>query len=130
MPYRHHIAALLLLVFASVLPFSQGVAQQSNVPPYQTELLRLSELVGSLHFLTLLCAKEDGDIWRERMQQLMEAEGKSELQRAKLTAYFNRGFDDLRAIHRKCSDSSRTIMTLYLDEADALIETITTRYQE
>ncbi|HJW77351.1 MAG TPA: TIGR02301 family protein, partial [Beijerinckiaceae bacterium] len=43
--------------------------------PYEKELLRLAEIMGSLAFLRSLCTAKDAPEWPRRMQALIEAEG-------------------------------------------------------
>jgi len=47
----------IALVLSALTPTSirPTFAQAERIPPYEDRLLRLSEIMGSLHFLTLLC---------------------------------------------------------------------------
>ena len=59
-------------VFLSVFAVQIATAEPSD-PPYQEKLERLSEIIGSVHFLRNLCG-ETSNIWRDKMDQLLEAE--------------------------------------------------------
>src|SRR5688572_30750263 len=61
-------------------------------PPYEKELLRLSEIVGSLAFLRSLCAGADAAEWPKRMQALLDAEGTTPARRERLAGAYNRGY--------------------------------------
>ena len=73
------IGALLLAATAS------GAAAQialgaANSKPYDERLMRLSEILGAVHYLRELCGANDGQVWRDRMKELMDAEGSTALQ--------------------------------------------------
>ena len=40
--------------------------------PYDEKLMRLAELLGAIHFLRELCGANDGQYWRERMEELWD----------------------------------------------------------
>ncbi|MEQ1611262.1 MAG: TIGR02301 family protein, partial [Hyphomicrobiaceae bacterium] len=63
-------------------------ARAADVKPYDDKLVRLSEILGAVHYLRELCGSNDGQLWRERMKELMDAEGSSALRRALLTRSF------------------------------------------
>ncbi len=41
---------------------------------FETELQRLSEILGALHYLRGLCGSKDGQKWRNEMRALLDAE--------------------------------------------------------
>jgi uncharacterized protein (TIGR02301 family) len=78
----------MALVLGSLAMSVPAAAQPSGGPdtrPYDERLLRLSEILGAVHYLRELCGSNDGQAWRDRMRELMDAEGSSALRRAKLT---------------------------------------------
>lgn len=64
--------------------------------PYDQRLIRLAEVLGSVHYLRNLCVKEPEDVWRRSMQQLIDKEtANEEKRRERMTAAFNRGIAPL-----------------------------------
>src|SRR5262245_65745282 len=60
------------------------------VAPFDAGLARLSEILGSLHYLRGLCGANEGAKWRAEMQALLDAEAPSGQRRAQFIAHFNR----------------------------------------
>ena len=57
--------------------------QPKTLPPaYEAQMLRLSEALGALHYLRNLCGADEGALWRDEMQKLIDAEQPDEQQRA------------------------------------------------
>lgn len=98
----------------------------SDGKPYDERLMRLSEILGAVHYLRELCGSNDGQMWRERMRDLMEAEGSSALRRARLTRSFNNGYRSYSRTYATCTGSAQTAITRFLAEgadlADAMIK--------
>jgi uncharacterized protein (TIGR02301 family) len=96
--------------------------------PYDDKLLRLSEILGAVHYLRELCGNNDGQLWRDRMKELMNAEGSSALRRAKLTRSFNDGYRSYSRTYYSCTASAQTAITRFLTEgaeiADTLVKTV------
>jgi uncharacterized protein (TIGR02301 family) len=97
-------------------------------PPYEAQLLRLSEILGALSYLRDLCGSEDGDDWRAKMSALLEAEAKTGQRRLKLTGAFNRGFRGYETTYRSCTPNARTAISRYLDEGGRIAHEIAYRY--
>ncbi len=61
-------------LFAAVVAlFGLSAPAPAAEAPFQPRLLRLAEVLGSLHYLRNLCG-EEGTQWRDQMQKLIEAE--------------------------------------------------------
>lgn len=97
-------------------------------PPYQPQLLRLAEIMGSLAYLRTLCGGAEANEWRTRMGALVEAEGRSPLQRERLTAAYNRGFRAYSFTHRLCTAGSQEASTRLAVEGDKLSRALAGRY--
>lgn len=97
-------------------------------PPYEARLLRLSELMGALSYLQRLCASGEGAEWRKSMQQLLQAEGKTDAQKARLAGAFNAGFQGYQLNHRTCTNSSRLIISRFLQEGEKIAREVANRY--
>ncbi len=76
--------ALIALSFAVAVAVGWGSVAHaaSDTKPYDDRLLRLSEILGAVHYLRELCGANEGQYWRDRMRDLMDAEGSSALRRA------------------------------------------------
>ncbi|HEU0160483.1 MAG TPA: TIGR02301 family protein [Hyphomicrobiaceae bacterium] len=96
--------------------------------PYDDKLLRLSEILGAVHYLRELCGNNDGQLWRDRMKDLINAEGSSALRRAKLTRSFNDGYRSYSRTYYSCTASAQTAIARFLTEgaeiADTLVKTV------
>ncbi len=96
--------------------------QAQNSRPYDRELFRLSELIGSVHYLRALCGHKDGQLWRDRMQTLINAEGTSAIRRVVLTRRFNRGYTNYSRTYRDCTVAARTALDRALSESSGLAD--------
>jgi uncharacterized protein (TIGR02301 family) len=117
------VAATVLLVSGAVRTpvLAQAPPDQR---PYDEKLLRLSELLGAVHFLRELCGGTDGMLWRERMTELMDAEGSSALRRAKLTRAFNAGYRSYSRTYSTCTSTAQTAITKFMTEGAEIAETL------
>ncbi len=95
--------------------------------PFEADLMRLSEILGALHYLRNLCG-ENGQDWRKRMEALLEAENPDEARRARLTASFNRGYRGFETTYTTCTVSALTAISRYMKEGEALSRDTATRY--
>ena len=109
-------------------PEAPQPAAEGPPPPYEAQLLRLSEILGALSYLRDLCGSEDGDDWRAKMSALLEAEAKTGQRRLKLTGAFNRGFRGYETTYRSCTPNARTAISRYLDEGGRIAHEIAYRY--
>ncbi len=88
--------------------------------PYDDRLMRLAELLGAIHYLRELCSANDGQMWRERMAELLDAEGSSALRRAKLSRGFNQGYRSYSRTYLSCTPSAQTTIAKFLTEGAQL----------
>lgn len=95
--------------------------------PFEAGLLRLSEVLGSLHFLRNLCG-EKGDTWRGQMEKLLEAENPDATRRAQLTASFNRGYRSFEGTYSSCTASATEAIARYMKEGEALSRDIAVKF--
>jgi len=99
-----------------------------TVLPYDRDLDRLAEVMGTLAFLRDLCGHGDGSAWRDRMNALMEAEGTTPERRDRLAGAYNRGFYGLQPGYRRCTPAADLLGERLMREGAALSRTITSRY--
>ncbi len=109
-----------LLACAAALP--SGPLSAAEGKPYDDKLMRLSEILGAVHYLRELCGANEGQYWRDRMRELMDAEGSSALRRARLTRSFNQGYRSYSRTYNTCSPSAQTAITRFLAEGTQLSE--------
>jgi uncharacterized protein (TIGR02301 family) len=95
--------------------------------PFESGLLRLSEVLGSLHFLRNLCG-EKGDKWRAEMEKLLATENPSDTRRARFIASFNRGYRSFEGVYTACTASATEAIRRYMTEGEKLTREISTRY--
>lgn len=110
------LLALMMLLSAAGGP----VMAASDTKPYDDRLLRLSEILGAVHYLRELCGANEGQYWRDRMRDLMDAEGSTALRRAKLTRAFNQGYRSYSRTYNTCSPSAQTAINRFLSEGSDL----------
>lgn len=91
-----------------------------DTKPYDDRLMRLSEILGAVHYLRELCGANEGQVWRERMQTLMDAEGSSALRKARLSRAFNQGYRSYSRTYNTCSPSAQVAITRFLSEGAEL----------
>jgi uncharacterized protein (TIGR02301 family) len=110
----------VVLVSLALLVSFPAAAQDSK--PYDDRLLRLSEILGAVHYLRELCGGTDGQLWRDKMRELMDTEGSTALRRAKLTRSFNQGYRSYSRTYTQCSPAAQGALTKFLGEGGQLAE--------
>ena len=125
---RRLCGALLLSAMAASGASGQVAMVTPDTRPYDERLMRLSEILGAVHYLRELCGANDGQAWRDRMKELMDAEGSTALRRAKLTRSFNNGYRSYSRTYNSCTPSAQTAISRFLAEgadiADALTKSV------
>jgi uncharacterized protein (TIGR02301 family) len=111
-----------------VVPPTDQPIVEGPPPPYEPQLLRLSEILGALSYLRDICSAHDGDAWRAKMAALLDAEAKTQTRRERLAGAFNRGFRGYEVIYRTCTPNAETVITRYLSEGGRIARDITYRY--
>ncbi len=129
--------AAVILVSGLALPAVPAFAQTAETeeepqiqiiePPYEARLLRLSEIVGSVHYLRTLCLKKD-EGWRTKMEELIRLEATDAQRRARFVAAFNKGYRSFASVHRKCNSVAIEAEELYRKQGLELASEIIARY--
>lgn len=165
-PIAAPVATLLLGALLSLTALQCGMAQEPEVPaetenleegtaepapveppppevPYDDRLIRLSEIVGSVHYLQALCRPEpasdaeegeeaasssDESDWRALMEQLIAAEAPEAARSARLTAAFNRGYRSFASVYTRCTPSAEAARARYRSEGATLASEIIARF--
>jgi uncharacterized protein (TIGR02301 family) len=118
---RPVIIALLLIL---------GAAPSLAIdPPYQGQMERLAEIMGSLYFLQPLCDSGPQD-WRAEMAELIALDEPEEDRRQRLAGAFNVGYTAYSRFHRACTPAAREALSRLLGEAERTARDIHTRFAE
>jgi uncharacterized protein (TIGR02301 family) len=96
--------------------------------PFDAGLARLSEILGSLHYLRGICGANEGAKWRAEMQALLDAEAPSGQRRAQFIAHFNRGYRAYLQTYRTCTPAADLVIRRYLEEGSKIAREVTARY--
>lgn len=115
------------------MPKQQPAAQplpppQSTPAPYDRDLQRLSEILGSLHFLRGICGANEGQKWRDEAQALIETEAPTGERHQQMIASFNRGYRAFQQSYRTCTPAANVAIRRYLEEGAKIARDITARY--
>lgn len=116
---------IAVLACLAVLPARQAAFAAEAA--YTAKLDRLSEILGSLHFLRNLCG-EEGDKWRRQMEMLIEAENPDSVRRAQLIATFNRGYRSFDSVYSHCTPPAIEAISRYMSEGEELARDIVIQF--
>ena len=122
---RFAVSRIAVLTAACFLYAGQGALAQQNspdAPPYEQQLMRLSEIFGALHFLRPLCNEKDNPSWRDRMEDFLDAETLDENRRRRFIERFNQGYRGFSVAYRDCTDAARLAMGQYLSEGETITQ--------
>jgi uncharacterized protein (TIGR02301 family) len=122
MPKR--LLAVLIAVFCLCAP-----AWAEDPPaPFDGDLQRLAEILGTLHYLRGICGSNEGGKWRNQMQALIDAETPAGDRRARMIAGFNRGYNGFQQTYRTCTPAALVAIRRYIDEGSKISRDLTARY--
>lgn len=122
-----HRQRLRLLAAVLLVAACAGQPARAADSPFEGQLVRLAEILGSLHYLRNLCG-EEGQDWRDRMAALLEAENPDEARRARFVASFNRGYRSFEETYAACTSSAIEAIGRYVREGEALSRDTATRF--
>ena len=119
--------AFLAMATAAPLLVAAPCFAASVEAKFEQPLMRLAEVLGSLHYLRNLCG-EPGNQWRGEMEQLLASENPAPERRARFVASFNRGYRSFDGVYVACTPSATEAISRYMKEGEALTRDIATRY--
>ena len=123
------IAVTLILAACGFGPVTGPVrAQDATAAPFDGDLQRLSEILGTLHYLRGICGANEGPKWRNEMQALINAETPTGERRARMIAGFNRGYNGFQQTYRTCTPAANIAIRRYIDEGARISRDLTARY--
>jgi uncharacterized protein (TIGR02301 family) len=123
MPKRA-LAALVLISLCLCVP-ARG---EDAAAPFDGDLQRLAEILGTLHYLRGVCGSNEGGKWRNEMQALIDAETPSGDRRARMIAGFNRGYNGFQQTYRTCTPAASVAIRRYVEEGAKISRDLTARY--
>ena len=112
-------------------PHQQQEAQpqpQNRPAPFDHDLQRLAEILGSLHFLRGICGSNEGQKWRNEAQVLIDTEAPNGERHEQMIASFNRGYRAFQQSYRTCTPAADFAIRRYLAEGAKIAREITARY--
>jgi uncharacterized protein (TIGR02301 family) len=101
---------------------------QDAAAPFDGDLLRLAEILGTLHYLRSVCGSNEGMKWRNQMQALVDAETPSGERKSRMIASFNRGYHGFQQTYRTCTPDATLAINRYLQEGSKISRDLTARY--
>ncbi len=102
---------------------------QAKPPPYEQRLIRLAEILGSVHYLRNLCQSQLENGWRHSMEELIGKETAGEPERReRMTAAFNRGYRTFASVYTSCTASATLAEERYRAEGATLASEIIARF--
>jgi uncharacterized protein (TIGR02301 family) len=120
---KHFLAALII-----VSCLCSPVRAQDAPAPFDNDLQRLAEILGTLHYLRGICGSNEGGKWRNEMQALIDAETPSGERRARMIAGFNRGYNGFQQTYRSCTPAAAVAIRRYIEEGSKISRDLTARY--
>jgi uncharacterized protein (TIGR02301 family) len=103
-------------------------AAEGDAAPFDADLQRFAEILGSLQYLRGICGANEGQKWRNEMQALIDAEAPNGERRRLIVASFNRGYRGFQQTYRTCTPAANIAIRRYLDEGAKIAREITARY--
>jgi uncharacterized protein (TIGR02301 family) len=122
---RRRPLAIALLLGAIILPRPALAID----PPYEPQMERLAEILGSLYFLNPLC-KPGGTDWRQQLSDLVKLDEPDSDRQQRLYGAFNGGFNAYSRLYRTCTPSAEAALSRLLLEAESTARDIHARFAE
>ena len=130
MQTRSTVLKRVLILAALALALGSGIARAAEGArtPFDADLQRLAEILGALHYLRGICGANEGQVWRNEMQALLDAEAPAGERRDRMIASFNRGYRGFQQTYRSCTPAADLAIRRYLEEGTRISRDITARY--
>ena len=120
-----HFLAILVVISAFCVCSARA---QDAAAPFDGDMQRLAEILGTLHYLRGICGTNEGPKWRNEMQALIDAETPSGDRRTRMIAGFNRGYNGFQQTYRTCTPAASTAIRRYIEEGSKISRDLTARY--
>ena len=125
-PFMSKQFLAVIIVISACL--SGPVRAEDAAAPFDGDLQRLAEILGTLHYLRGICGSNEGPKWRNEMQALIDAETPSGDRRARMIAGFNRGYNGFQQTYRTCTPAAAVAIRRYIEEGSKISRDLTARY--
>ena len=122
-----NVSATRILFLAAFLTMAIAPSAGAVDAPYEKKMMRLGEVLGSLHYLRNLCG-EVGNQWREQMETMIAVESPPPEKRARYVASFNRGYRSFAGTHISCTSSTVEAISRYMKEGETLSRDLAVMY--
>jgi uncharacterized protein (TIGR02301 family) len=109
-------------------PADPVIPGQPGAPAYDDQLLRLSEILGAMHYLRPLCGSNEGALWRNEMEAFLTAEQPDTTRKARFVDRFNRGYEGFRSVYRVCTPAATLAIDRYMAEGAKIARDLSARY--
>jgi uncharacterized protein (TIGR02301 family) len=120
-------AITIFTTLALIAPLALTRPAAAVDAPYEAGLMRIAEVMGSLHFLRNLCG-DKGERWRQAMERLLTAENPDAERKARFIASFNRGYRSFEGTYTRCTASATEAISRYTVEGENLARDLAARF--
>lgn len=120
---RKRLSIVVIALWLGIV--SPAVSAQDA--PYEGKMLRIAEVLGSLHYLRNLCGETSNE-WRQRMDAIITAEKPDEAERVRLVSSFNHGYRTFSDNYVRCTPSALAAIDRYMKEGESLSNELISRY--
>lgn len=114
----------LSLAMGTFMPAADAANNGPGSRRYERNILKLSQLLGAIHHLREICNANEGQLWRQKMVELLEVEAPSPQRRALLVQRFNQGYRSHQLTFRKCTKRASSKVQKFVKEGAALADRI------
>ncbi|MGD1933518.1 MAG: TIGR02301 family protein [Candidatus Phaeomarinobacter sp.] len=95
---------------AATVPASAGHAD----PALDAGLSRLAGTLGAVHYLRTLCKPNEGQLWRNKMLDLLSSGDIDQSERNALIGAFNAGYARQQTAHSRCTPAAANLGNTYV----------------
>jgi uncharacterized protein (TIGR02301 family) len=117
--------ALVLIIVVAALPRPAPAVD----PPYEPQMERLAEILGSLYFLEPLC-QPGGTDWRQQVSDLIAKDEPDQDRQQRLYGAFNAGYAAYSRLYKTCTPAAQEALSRLLIEAGNAARDIHSRFAE
>jgi uncharacterized protein (TIGR02301 family) len=103
-------------------------AEGENSPPFEPQLLRLSEILGALSYLEPLCGETTHTEWRAQTMALIQAEAKTDFIKETITGAYNHGYQGYALSYRTCTANAEKAISRFVVEGGKLTQDLINRF--
>ena len=103
-----------LLTFSLVMLAVLAFHPQSHADPIVEDgLSRLAGTLGAVHYLRTLCKPAEGQLWRNKMLDLLSSSDIGPSSRNALIGAFNAGYSRQQSAHKRCTAAAANLGNTY-----------------